>query len=88
MLLFHDACLAKHVQHSCQCFRIASANPLLATTKSQKLIYNLAVQRMDRDVFVLQPPAEISNYDDLPPDRVVSVALFSDCGRIRVEVFS
>jgi hypothetical protein len=74
--LIHNAYLAKHRHHSRQCFRIASANPLLSTTKPQKSIHNLAVQSLDIDVFTLQPSAEISDCDDLPPDRVVRVALF------------
>jgi hypothetical protein len=36
------------------------------------------VQSLNLDVFVLQPPAEIGDGDDLPSDRVVSIALFGD----------
>jgi hypothetical protein len=49
---------------------------MLSTTKPQKSIHNLVVQSLDIDVFTLQPSAEISDCDDLPPDRVVRVALF------------
>ena len=72
----------------CKRFRIASANPLLPTAKSQKSIHNLAVQSLDIDVFLLQPPAEIGDYDDLLSDRVVRIALFGYSGRIGVEVFT
>jgi hypothetical protein len=83
----HNAFLAKHGQQSLQGFRIASANSLLPMAKSQKSIHNLAVQSLDSDVFPHQPPAEISDYDDLLSDRVVSIALIGYSGRIRVEVF-
>ena len=39
-------------------------------------------------MFLLQPPAEIGNYDDLLSDGVVSVALFGNSGRIGIEVFT
>ena len=48
----------------------------------------MLVQSFNRDVFVLHPPAEIGNADDLPSDRVVSIALFGDSGRVGVEVFA
>jgi hypothetical protein len=51
--LLHNAYLAKHGHHSRQCFRIASANLLLPTTKPQKSIHNLVVQSLDIDVFTL-----------------------------------
>ena len=84
----HNAFLAKHGQQSLQRLRIASANPLLPTAKSQKSIHNLAVQSLDIDVFLFQPSAEIGDYDDLLSDRVVSIALFGYSGRIGVEVFT
>jgi hypothetical protein len=80
--------LAKHGQQSLQGLGIASANPLLPTAKAQKSIHNFAVQSPDRDVFLLQPPAEIGDYDDLLPDGVVSVTLIGYDGRICVEVFT
>ena len=86
--VLHNAYLAKHGQQPLQRFRIASANPLLPTAKPQKSIHNLAVQSLDIDVFLFQPPAEIGDYDDLLSDRVVSIALFGDSGRIGVEVFT
>ena len=39
-------------------------------------------------MFLLQPTAEIGNYDDLLSDGVVSVALIGYGGRIGVEVFT
>ena len=87
-LVLHDAYLAKHGQQSLQRLRIASTNPLLPTAKSQKSIHNLAVQSLDINVFPLQPPAEIGDYDDLLPDGVVSIALIGYSGRIGVEVFT
>ena len=39
-------------------------------------------------MFVLQPTAEIGNGDDLPSDRVVSIALFGNSSRVGVEVFA
>ena len=50
-------------------------------------IHNLAVQRLDIDVFLCQPAAEIGNYYDLLSGRVVSIALFGNRGRIGNEVF-
>ena len=55
---------------------------------SQKSIHNLAVQSLDINVFLLQPPAEIGNYDDLLSDGVVSVTLIGYSGRIGIEVFT
>ena len=51
-MLFHNAFLAKHGQQSRQRFRLASADPLLPTAKSQVAIHNLAVQCLDIDVFL------------------------------------
>ena len=80
--------LAKHGQHPIQCFRVAPTNALLSTTKAQESVHDLAVQSLNLDAFVLQPPAEIGDGDDLPPDRVMSIALFGDSGRVGVEVFA
>ena len=55
---------------------------------SQKSIHNIAVQSLDINLFLLQPSAEIGDYDDLLPDGVVSVALIGYSGRIGVEVFT
>ena len=87
LVRLHNAYLAKHGQQSLQGFRIASTNPLLPTAKAQKSAHNLAVQRVDINVFLLQPPAEIGDYDNLLSDRVVTIALFGYTGRISVEVF-
>ena len=46
------------------------------------------VQSLNRNLFVLQPAAEISDGDDLPSNRVVSIALFGDSGCIGVKVFA
>jgi hypothetical protein len=86
LVLFHNAFLAKHGQQSRQ-FRLASADPLLPTAKSQVSIHNLAVQCLDIDVFLCQPAAEIGNYYDLLSDRVVSIALFGNSDCIGIEVF-
>ena len=43
---------------------------------------------MDINLFPLQPPAEIGDYDNLLSDRVVSIAQFGYPGRIRIEVFT
>ena len=85
---FHNAFLAKHGQQSLQRFRIASPNPLLLTAKSQESIHNLAIQSLDIHLFLLQPPAEIGDYDDLLSDRVAPIALCGDSGRVGVEVFT
>ena len=87
LVRFHNTGLAKHGQQSQQRLRVASTNSLLPTAKAQKSIHNFAVQRPDRDVFLLQPPAEIGNYHDLLSDGVVSVALTGYSSRIGVEVF-
>ena len=86
--MLHDACLAKHGQQSLQGLRIASTNPLGPTAMPKKSIHNIAVQSLDINVFLLQPPAEIGKYDDLLSDGVVSVALIGYSGRIGVEVFT
>ena len=84
----HNAFQAKHGQHPTQRFRVASPNTLLSATKAQESIHDVVVQHLYFDVFVLQPPAEISDCDDLPPDRVMRIALFSNSGRIGIEVFA
>jgi hypothetical protein len=84
----HDAFLAKQGQHPVQCFRVAPINALLPTPKAQEPVHDLLVQRLYLDVSLPQPPAEIRDGDDLPSDRVVSIALFGDSGRIGVEVFA
>ena len=66
----------------------ASRYSLLPTAQAQKSIHSLAVQSLDIDLFPLQPPAKIGDYDNLLSDRVVSIALFGCPGRIRVEVFT
>jgi hypothetical protein len=88
LVLFHNAFLAKHGQQPRQCLRIASADPLMPTAKSQKSIHNLAVQGLDIDVFLFQPAAEIGNDYDLLSDRVVRIALSGNGGRIAIEVFT
>jgi hypothetical protein len=60
----------------------------LPTPKAQKSIHNLLVQSRNLNMFVLEPPAEIGDCDDLPPDRVMSIALFGNSGRVGVEVFA
>ena len=60
---------------------------MLPTTKPQESIHNLAVQSLNIDVFLFQPAAEIGNYYNLLPDRVVSIALFGNRGRVCIEVF-
>ena len=87
-LMLHDACLAKYGQQSLQGLRIASTNPLGPTAMSQKSIHNIAVQSLDSNVLLLQPPAEIGNPDDLLSDGVVRVALIGYSGGIGVEVFT
>jgi hypothetical protein len=64
----HNAYLAKYDQQPKQRFRFASANPLLPAAKAQKPIHNLAVQMPDSNPFLLQPTAEIGDYDNLLPD--------------------
>jgi len=74
--LLHDAFLAKHGQHPIQRFRVASTNSLLSTPKAQESVHDQVVQSLYLNVSVLQPSTEISNGDDLPRDRLRSIALF------------
>src|SRR5579862_361650 len=39
-------------------------------------------------MFLLKPPAEVGDYDDLLSDRVSTIALFGHAGRIGVEVLT
>jgi len=55
---------------------------------SKKSFHNIVVRGLNINVLLLQPPAEIGNYDDLLPDGVVSVALIGYSGGIGVEVFT
>ena len=59
---------------------------MLPTAKSQESIHNLTVQGLDLEVFVFQPAAEIGNDYDLLSDRVVSIALYGNSGRVGIEV--
>ena len=61
---------------------------MLPTAKAQKSIHNLAVQSLDINPFLLQPPAEIGDHDDLLSDRMASVALCGQSGCIGIEVFT
>ena len=56
--------------------------------KSQKPIHDIVVQSLDGDVFMLQPPAEIGDTNDLPTNRMLSVALFGHSGGVRIQVFT
>ena len=87
-LVLHDAHLAKHGQQPLQRLWIASANPLLPTSKAQKEIHNLAVQNLDINLLLFQPLAETGDYYDLLSDGVDSVALIGNSGRKDVEVFT
>jgi len=71
-----------------QRFRIASAYPLLPSSKPQEPGHYLAIQILDIDVFLFKPPTEIGDYDDLLSDRALTIALFGDTGRIGVEVLT
>ena len=88
LVRFNNTGLAEHDQQSMQRLRVASTNSLRPTAQSQKSIHNLAVQSLDINLFPLQPPAEIGDYDNLLSERVVCIALFGYPGRIRVEVFT
>jgi hypothetical protein len=55
---------------------------------SEESINDLVIQSLNRNLFVLQPAAEIGDGDDLPSDRVVRIALFGDSGCVRIEVFT
>jgi hypothetical protein len=88
LIRLHNAYLTKHGQQSLQGLRIASTNPLRLMAMSQKSIHNIAIQILDNNLLLFQPPAEIGNYDDLLSDGVVSVALIGYSGRIGVEVFT
>jgi hypothetical protein len=46
------------------------------------------VQSLDGDVFMLQPPTEVGDTNDLPTDRMLSVALFGHSGGVRIQVFT
>ena len=55
---------------------------------SQESINDLVVQSPNRNLFVLQPAAEIGDGDDLTSDRVVRITLFGDSSCVLVEVFA
>jgi len=61
--------------------------PAAPSKRRPKLVQPLG-STSDIDLFPLQPPAKIGDYDNLLSDRVVSIALFGCPGRIRVEVFT
>jgi hypothetical protein len=85
--LLHDAFFAKHGQQSSQRFRIASADSVLPAPKLQETIHHHAVQIADLNLFLLKPPAEIGDYDDLSSDRVASVTLVRQTGCKCIEIF-
>ena len=76
------------VSSRCNVFGSPPAKALLPTTRPQKSIHDPAVQIMNLDMFLSQPPTEIGDCYDLPSDRVARVALFGDRGCIGIEVFT
>jgi len=80
--------LAKKGQQSLLRFRIARAKALPPAAKPQKSIQDPAVQIVELNTFVFQPPAEIGDCHDLSSDRMARITQFGDRGCIGIEVFT
>jgi hypothetical protein len=74
-VLFHGSRLAKPGPESTQYARIAAADSTLPLVMLQESIHHLAIQTLERDVFVLKPSTEIGDHHDLISDRVPRKAL-------------
>jgi len=57
LVRLHNAYLAKHGEQSLQRFQIASAESLLPAPKPQESVHRFAVQILESDGFLIQPPA-------------------------------
>jgi hypothetical protein len=60
---------------------------MLPASKLQELIHHHVVQIVDLNILLLEPSAEIGDYDNLLFDRVVSIPLLGHTGGISVEIF-
>jgi hypothetical protein len=74
-VLFHYSSLAKPGQKSTQYARIAAADSTLPLVILQESIHHLAIQTLERDMFVLKPSTEIGDHHDLVSDRVSHITL-------------
>jgi hypothetical protein len=85
-VLFHRSRFAKPGQESTQYASIAPADSILPLVMLQESIHHLAIQILERDMFLLKPSTEIGDHHDLGSDRVPRIALlgYSDSVRIKV----
>jgi hypothetical protein len=82
-VLFHRS---KPGQESTQYASIAAADSILPLVMLQESIHHLAIQTLERDVFVLKPSTEIGDHHDLGSDRVPRIALLGYSGSVSVKV--
>ena len=85
-VLSHDSRLAKPGEESTQYASIASADSALPLVMLQESIHRLAIQILERDMFVLKPSTEIGDHHDLSSDRVPRIALLGYRGSVSVKV--
>ncbi len=85
-VLFHSSRLAEPIQESTQYASIASADSLLPLVMLQESIHYLAIQILERDMFVPKPSTEIGDDHDLNSDRVLRIALLGYSGSVSVKV--
>src|SRR6266700_342879 len=78
--------LTKPGQESTQYASIASEDSVLPLVMLQESIHHLAIQILERDVFVLKPPTEIGDHHNLSSDRVPRIALLGYSGSVSVKV--
>ena len=74
-VLFHCSRLAKPGQESTQYASIAAADSIVPLVMLQESIHHLAIEILERDMFVLKPSTEIGDHHDLISDRVPRIAL-------------
>jgi hypothetical protein len=84
-VLLHSSRLTKPGQESTQYASIASAHSVLPVM-SQESIHYLAIQILERDMFVLKPSTEIGDHHELNSDRVPRIALRGYSGGVSVKV--
>ena len=85
-LLFHRSRSAKPGQESTQYARIAAADTTSPLVMLYESIHHLAIQALERDMFVPKPSTEIGDHHNLGSDRVPRIALLGYRGSVSVKV--
>ena len=85
-MLFHRSRLAEPGQESTQYPSIAPADSILPLMMPQESIHHVAIQILERDMFVLKPSTEVGDHHNLTSDRVPRIALLGYNRSVSVKV--